>query len=84
MEGGIENADHGDAGHQLLAGPDADDVGRVVQGSQLAAGFDLLDGLFGQQGGLGEFLAAVHDAVADRADLGQRLDHADLGIRQLG
>jgi hypothetical protein len=41
MEGGVEHGDHGDAGHDLLAGADAGEVGGVVQRSQ---GDAVLDG----------------------------------------
>ena len=69
MEGGVEHGDHGHAGHELLAGLDADDVGGVVQGRE---GIALLDGghdLVGDDDGLGELLAAVDHAVTDRVDL---------------
>ena len=81
MEGGVKHGDHGGAGHQGLAGADADDVGGVVQGGQVA----LLNGghdLVGDEDGLGELLAAMDHAVTHRVDLLHGADHAVLGIHQ--
>ena len=82
MESGVEHGDHGGAGHQLLAGLDADDVGGVVQRSQ---GIALLDGshdLVSQQDGLGKLLAAVDHAVTDSVDFLHGGDHTVLRIDQ--
>ena len=82
MEGGVEHGHHGGAGHQLLAGLDADDVGGVVQGGQRIA---LLDGghdLVGDEDGLGELLAAVDHPVAHRVDLLHGADDAVLLVYQ--
>ena len=82
MERGIEHGNHGDAGHNGLAGLDADDVGRVVQRSQRIA---LLNGghdLIGDEDGLGELLATMHHAVAHSVDLLHGADHAVVGVHQ--
>ena len=82
VEGGVEHGHHGGAGHQLLAGLDADDVGGVVQGGQRIA---LLDGghhLVGDQDRLGELLAAVDHPVAHRVDLLHGADNAVLLVHQ--
>ena len=55
-----------------------------MQRRQFAALVDLDKGFFGQQGRSLELFAAVHDAVANRADLGQILDDADFGVGQFG
>ena len=82
MEGGVEHGDHGHAGHELLAGLDADDVGGIVQGRE---GIALLDGghdLVGDDDGLGELLAAVDHAVTDRVDLLHGADDAVLLVNE--
>ncbi len=68
-----------DAGHDLLAGLDAGDVGGVVEGGQGDA--LLQSGHYGvvDEHGAGELLAAMDHAVSDGVDLGHALDHAVLG-----
>jgi hypothetical protein len=78
MEGGVEDGDHGHAGHELLAGLDADDVGGVVQRGEGIALLDGLHDLVGDDDGLGELFAAVDHAVADRVDLLHGADDAVL------
>ena len=83
MKGGVEGPGHGDAGQDLLAGLDADDVGRVVQRRQ---GDALLQGGehgLGDRHGAVEFFAGVDDAVADGEDLVFVLDDAGLGVGEV-
>ena len=83
MERRIEHHRHGHAGHDRLAGADADQVGRIVQRRKVAAGLDPLNHLFVHQDGAGEALSAVHHTVSHRVDLGKGADHAHLRIREL-
>ena len=80
MEGGVEHGDHGHAGHELLAGLDADDVGGVVERGEGVALLNGVHDLIGDDDGLGELFAAVNNAVADRVDLLHGGDHAVLLI----
>ena len=82
MESGVEHGDHGGVGHQLLAGLDTNDVGGVVQRSQIVALLDTGHDLVGDQHGLGELLAAVNHAVTDSVDLGHGADDAVLSVDQ--
>ena len=82
VEGGIEHGDHRHAGHELLAGLDANDVGGIVQRGKGIAVLNRLHDLVGDDDGLGEFLPAVDDAVANGVDLLHRADHAVLFIDQ--
>ena len=82
MERGVEHGNHGNAGHLLLAGLDADDVGGVVERSQ---GVALLNGshnLVGDDHGGSELLAAMDHTVANCVDLLHGSDYAVLGIHQ--
>ena len=84
VEGGVEDADLGDAREERLAGLDALEVGRVVERGELDA---LPDGgldLVGDQDRAREILAAVDDPVADAVDLGLVPDDAVLGVEQEG
>ena len=83
MERRIEHHRHGHAGHDLLTGTDADQVGRIMQRRQIAAGFDSLDHLFVHQNGAGEILSSVYHTVSHRVDLGKGTDHAHLLIGEL-
>ena len=84
MEGGVEHGDLRRAGHDLLAGFNAHEVGGIVQGAEGDAVADgLLAGFVDDAGG-DELVAAVQDAVADGVDLLDGLDHAVLRIDQDG
>ena len=78
VEGSVEHGDHGHAGHELLAGLDADDVGGVVERGEGIALLDCLHDLVGDDDGLGKLFAAVDDAVADSVDLLHGADDAVL------
>ena len=82
MEGGVEYGNVRNAGHELLAGADADQICRIVQRGKFIAVLDRLDRLVGDQAGSGELLAAVYDTVSNRADLRERADHALLRVGQ--
>ena len=82
MESGVEHADHGHAGHALLAGLDAGDVGGVVERGQGDAVLQSLHDLIGDEDGAGKGLAAVHHAVTHSVDLLHGADHAVLFIHQ--
>ena len=84
VEAGVEDGDVGNALHLLLAGLDAGEVRRVVEGAEVEALADrLLDGGFDERG-LGELQSAVEDAVADGVDFGKRLHGAVLRVREGG
>ena len=80
MEGGVEHGHLGHAGHGLLTGLDALEVGGIVEGAQGDDRPDaFLHGLV-HDGGGGELLAAMEDAVAHGADLAHILHDPDLRI----
>ena len=82
MEGGIEHGHLGLAGHDLLTGLDALEVGGVVEGAQGDAVADgLLAGLV-DDAGLDELVAAVQHAVTHRVHLVQGLDDAVALVHQ--
>ena len=76
VEGGVEYRHHrGAVAERRPGGPDAVQVRRVVQRSEVDAVLDLADDA-GVDPGVGpEALAAVHDAVTDRVDLARGIDH---------
>ena len=82
MEGGVKHSHHGGAGHQSLAGLNADDIGGVVQGSQRIALLDGSHDLVGDEHGGSKLLAAVDHAVTHRVDLLHGGDHAVLLVHQ--
>ena len=82
VEGGVEHGHHGGAGHYLLAGLDAHQVGGVVQGAQGNIFLDSVQNGLIDDNGFGEFAAAVEHAMAHRADLAHFLHHAEGFIRQ--
>ena len=55
---------------QLPGGLNAFDVGRVVQRRQLDHVFDAVEHFVGDEDGVREALAAMHDAVADGVNVG--------------
>ena len=64
MEGGVEDGHLGLAGHDLFAGLNAHEVGRVVEGAQGDAVPDgLLAGLV-DDAGIDEFITAMEDPMA--------------------
>ena len=72
VERGVEHADLRQVRPRLLDGPQAQDGGGVVQGSQRDQPLDVADDLVGREHRRGEALAAVDHAVArgvDRAPL---------------
>ena len=83
VESGVEHSHlrHVVAQH-LAAGLDADDIGRVVQGSQRRAVLHGLQHLIVDEHGGGEGLAAVDHTVTHRIDLLHGGDDAVLGIHQ--
>ena len=82
MKGRIKDRHHRHARHDLHAGTDTDQVGRIVQRRQIAAFFDSPHHLFINQYRAGEALSSVHHAMSHRADLGQGSDDALLLVRQ--
>ena len=83
VERSVEHSDLGNAVAQSgLAGVDADDVGRVVQGSQGVAAFDGLHDFIGDEDGGGECFAAMNHTVADSVDLAHGGDDAVFRIDQ--
>src|SRR5699024_6288984 len=69
VEGGVEHGHLGGVGDDLLAGPDAHEVGGVVEGTQGDALLDGGDAGVVDDAALGEGGAAVEDAVAHCGDL---------------
>ena len=82
VEGGVEHGHHGHAGHHLLAGPDAGEVGGVVEGGQGDAVLNGFEHLVGDQDRLVERLAAVDHPVAHRLDLLHGAHHAVFAVHQ--
>ena len=82
VESGVEHAHHGGIRHQLPAGLDADQVGRVVQGGKVVALLHRGQHFPVQHHGLGELLPAVHHPVSHRADFLQAGHHAGLRVGQ--
>ena len=77
MEGGVKDGNLRDFVAQSgLAGVDADDVGRIVEGGQGVAGLDGLHDLVVDEDGGGKGFAAVDDAVAHCVDLAHGGDDA--------
>ena len=68
MEGGIKHGHHGGAGHDLLAGLDAHQVGGVMQGAQGDVFRDGVQHSVVDDDGFGELAAAVEHPMAHRAD----------------
>ena len=64
MKGRIKNRHLGHALHDIHAGLDAKQVGRIVQGRNLAAGLDALQNLAGNQHTVGKTLAAMYYAMS--------------------
>ena len=82
VEGGVEHGHHGHAGHHLLAGPDARQVGGVVERGQGDAVLDGFEHRVVNQHGLVECLAAVDHPVSHRADFAHGGNHAVVLVRQ--
>ena len=80
MELGIENADIGDSGEVLFTGFDAGEVRGVVKRSEGEAFTDDVFDFRCDFDRLGDFFAAVEDAVTDCGDFGEALDDADFRI----
>ena len=83
MECGIEYSDHRNIRtHNLAAGLNTDQVGRVVERRQRYAVLDCLENLLGDDNAVREELAAVYDAVADSVNLAHRRNNALFRIEQ--
>ena len=83
MESGVEHCNHGNVAHNVAAGVDADDVCRVVQGSEGSALLERFHNCIVDAHGGSKLLAAVNDAVADSVDLLHGGDNAVLGAGEL-
>ena len=81
MEGGIEYRHHRGVRHQSAARKDSGQICRIVQRCKIGDLTDALDHVIIDERRLRELLAAVHDAVSHRTDLGQRLHDAALRVR---
>ena len=82
MESGVENSDHGLAGHNVLACLDTNQVCRVVQRSQGDALLDALHNLTVDDDRVGKLLTAVNHAVTHCVDLVRALDDAVMVVLQ--
>ncbi len=71
----VKHPYHRGIGHQLPAGIDPDQVGRIVQGCQVIAFFHRLQHLIRDDHGLGEFLSPMDYPVSHGPDLIQVLHH---------
>ena len=69
-EGGVEDGDVGDVGEQSAGHFDALEVGRVVQRAQRHELLDPGHDVVVDEGGAGEVVPALDDAVADGDDIG--------------
>ena len=83
VESGVEHCNHGNVAHNVAAGVDADDVCRVVQGSEGSALLERFHNCIVDAHGGSKLLAAVNDAVADSVDLLHGGDNAVLGAGEL-
>ena len=68
MECRIEHADHGNARHNSLTSPYADNVCGLMKGRKLGKLFDRLHHVFRKKDGIVEHFAAVDYSVTDRVD----------------
>lgn len=82
VEGRVKHADHGFAGHCLLAGANAGDVCGVMQGREGDAVLQRFHDILIDDDRPGECFACVHHAVADGIDLIHTGNHAVMLIRQ--
>ena len=82
MEGRIEDADLRYAGHNSLAGIDADDVRRIVKRSHGRAFFQGFHDFVRNERRSSEFFTAMDDAVADSIDRIHRFDDAAFSVGQ--
>ena len=80
MERGIKHTHHRHAGHNGLAGADADEGSGIVEGSEVGALLHLGDHLIGDDHGGGKLLAAVDETVTHSLDLIEGGDDAVLLI----
>ena len=84
MERSVEHGDLGLARHDLLAGLDAHEVGRVVERAEGDAVADGLLAGFVDDAGFNELVAAVQHAMADGIDLVRGLQNTVLRIDKDG
>ena len=82
MERGIEHGNLGGVGHHCLAGTNAHQVGRIVEGSQRNAVLNGLDALVVDDAGVGELHAAMEHPMANGVDLVHGLDNTVNGVHQ--
>ena len=76
MKSCVENGNLRDIGHNLLAGLNAHEVGRVVQRAKRDALGDGRDDGVVNKHALGEFFTAVYNAVTDGTDFAKAADDA--------
>ena len=84
MEGGVEGDHLRHAGKDLLHGVDAQKVGGIVQRGEVRAEVDLLENVIVHQHGAGEEVSTLHDTVAHRLNILERLEHTGFLIGQRG
>ena len=82
VECGVESHHLGDVGQNLLASPDTEYVGRIVQGSEVTAELDLLHHVLVDDGASGEEICSLDYPVAYRLDVGERLEDPVLLVHQ--
>ena len=82
MKGGIEDGDVGDIRENRLRCLDPGDVGGIVERRQVRDLLDSLQHALVDPHGAGEFLATVHDPVADRGNLVDVLEDTDFGVEE--
>ena len=82
MECGIEGNHLGNLRKHVLHRPDAEQMGRIVERSEVAADLYLLQHILIHEGTAMEILAAVHDSVAHSLDVLHRVEHSGLLVRE--
>lgn len=68
----------------LLGGPNARHVGRVVEGCERRQGFDVAEDLVGDDRGSVKDVTTVHDTVTDEGDVGGVPERLKDGTQTLG
>ena len=82
MEGRVEGHHLGDVRKDLLHRADAEQVRRIVERREIAADLDLGEDILVDDGAAREEVRSLDDAVADRLDVVEGLEHAVLRIHE--
>ena len=82
MESRVEGDDLRDGRQDFLHRADTQQVGRVVQGGEVTADFDLRKHILIDEGTAGEEVRTLDDTVADGLDVIEGLQHTALRIHE--